>query len=102
MNRTTMNLLLKVSRFFHDVYFCFVMSFKRGCIAVLQELSTDTECSIICTNFVKNARLEKKIVTAQNIIVSPNFLVWKSSGKAQFPQNFWRFYTRKLGEFMVF
>ena len=37
--------------------------------------------------------------TAKNTTISPNFLVWKFCGKAQFPQNF---HTWKLGEISVF
>ena len=36
---------------------------------------------------------------AKNTVISPNFLVWKFYGKAQFPQNF---HTRKSGEIVVF
>ena len=53
--------------------------------------------------------------TAKNTEISPNFLVWKFCGKAQFPHSFGRiarnyaetafpqnFDTRKLGEITVF
>ena len=55
-------------------------------------------------------QLEKSL-TAKNPVISPNFLVWKISGKVQFPhhpklcgncafpQNF---HIRKLGEITVF
>ena len=39
------------------------------------------------------------VKSAHPAIFSLNFLVWKSCGKAQFPQ---KFYIRKLGEIMVF
>ena len=38
-----------------------------------------------------------KTDTSQNTIVSPNLLVWKFCGKAQFPQSF-----GKLGEITIF
>ena len=37
--------------------------------------------------------------TAKNTVVTPNFLVWKFCGKAQFLHSF---YTSKLGEITVF
>ena len=37
--------------------------------------------------------------TAKNTVISPNFLVWKFCGKAQFPHSF---HTRKSGEITVF
>ena len=43
--------------------------------------------------------------TAKNPVISPDFLVWKFCGKAQFPHNFGlfaRFHTRKLGEITEF
>ena len=49
--------------------------------------------------------------TVKNTVISPNFLVWKFCGKAQFPHSFGRFaywtfpqnfHTRKLGEMTVF
>ena len=56
------------------------------------------------------------ILTEQNAIISPNFLVWKYCGKAQFPYSFGRiarnyaeavpfrknFHTRKLVEITAF
>ena len=52
--------------------------------------------------------------TAKNNIISPNFMVWKFCGKAQFPHSFGRFarnsaetafpqnfHTMKLGEIML-
>ena len=52
-----------------------------------------------------------KAITAKNTVISPNFLVWKFCGKAQFPYSFGRlarnyaetvfpqnFHTRKYGE----
>ena len=52
------------------------------------------------------------IFTAKNTVISPNFLVWKFCGKAQFPNSFGKlcrncafpqnFHTRKLGEITVF
>ena len=32
-----------------------------------------------------------KTLTAQNIVISPNSLVWEFCGKAQFPHSFRRF-----------
>ena len=59
--------------------------------------------------------IHKQRCTAQNTVISPNFMVWKFFGKAQFPHSFGRiarncencafpqnFYTRKLGEITVF
>ena len=52
--------------------------------------------------------------TAKNTVISPNFLVWKFCGKAQFPHSYGRpklcrncafpqnFHTRKLSEIRVF
>ena len=51
--------------------------------------------------------------TAKNTVISPNFLVWKFYGKAQFPHSFGRklcrncvfpqnFHAKKLGEITVF
>ena len=50
--------------------------------------------------------------TAKNTVISPDFLVWKFCGKAQFPHSFGRFagncaipqnfHTRKSGEITVF
>ena len=55
------------------------------------------------------------MITAKNTVISPNFLVWKFCGKAQFPHSFGRFarnyaetvfpqdfHTRKLDEITVF
>ena len=48
---------------------------------------------------------------AKNTVITPNFLVWKFCGKAQFPHSFGRFanyafpqnvHTRKSGEITVF
>ena len=48
-------------------------------------------------------------LTAENAVMSPNFLVWKFCGKAQFVRNYGgncafpqNFHTRKLGEVTVF
>ena len=53
-------------------------------------------------------------LTVKNTVISPNFLVWKFCGKAQFPHSFGRIpqnytgafpqnsHTRKLGEITVF
>ena len=35
--------------------------------------------------------LSSMAYTAQNTVISPNFLVWKFCGKAQFPHSFGRF-----------
>ena len=53
-----------------------------------------------------------RTLTAKNIVISPNFLVWKFYGKIQFPHSFGRFgrncafpqnfHTRKLGEIKIF
>ena len=50
--------------------------------------------------------------TAKNTVISPNFLVWKFCGKAQFPHSFGRVtrnygetvhsHTWKLGEIKIF
>ena len=52
--------------------------------------------------------LLRELYTAQNAAISPNFMVWKFCGKAQFPHSFGRFarncafpqnfHTMKLGE----
>ena len=52
------------------------------------------------------------LCTANNTVISPDFLVWKFCGKAQFPHSFGRiarnyaetllFHTRKSGEITVF
>ena len=39
---------------------------------------------------------KRKLTTARNIVISPNFLVWNFCGKAQFPHSFGRF-ARLLG-----
>ena len=44
---------------------------------------------------------EKKAFTTQNAVISPNFLVWKFCGKAQFPHSFGRV-TRKYAETVPF
>ena len=36
------------------------------------------------------------IITLKNTVISPNFLVWKLCGKAQFPHSFGRFARPKL------
>ena len=41
-------------------------------------------------------------VTAKNTVISPNSLVWKFCGKAQFLCLSQNFHTRKLGDIMVF
>ena len=50
-----------------------------------------------------------RTLTANNIVISPNFLVSKFYGKVQFPHSFGRncvfpqnFHTRKLGEIKIF
>ena len=52
-----------------------------------------------------NKRLLKSnisvIITAPNTVISPNFLVWKFSGKAQFPHSFGRF-ARNYAETVSF
>ena len=60
-------------------------------------------------------KVTRTIFTWKNTVISPNYLVWKFRGKAQFPQTFGRFVrncrncvfpksflTRKLGEITVF
>ena len=49
------------------------------------------------------------VPAAKNTVISPNFLVWKFCGKAQFPHSLCgncalpqNFHTRKLGEITVF
>ena len=42
-----------------------------------------------------------KIDTAKSTIISPNFLLWKFCGSAQFPQSFWRI-TRNYEETVPF
>ena len=37
--------------------------------------------------------------TAYNIVISPNFLVWKLCGNSTFPHHF---HIRKLGEITIF
>ena len=39
-------------------------------------------------SLLKKYFLHIKIITGQNIIIPPNFPVWKFSGKAQFPHSF--------------
>ena len=59
--------------------------------------------------------LQGNLSTAENTVISPNFLVWKFCGKTQFPHSFGRitrkyaetafpqnFHTRKFGENTVF
>ena len=40
---------------------------------------------------------QKKKNTAKNIVVPPNFLVWKFCGKAQYPQSFGRIARNSAG-----
>ena len=53
-------------------------------------------------------RTEYTEYTTKNTVISPNFLVWKFGGKAQFPHSFGRcafpqnFHTRKFREITVF
>ena len=41
--------------------------------------------------FQKFVQIAKKRTTAEIAVVSPNFLVWKFCGHAQFPHSFWQF-----------
>ena len=62
-----------------------------------------------------NVKKITQIITGKNTIISPNFLLWKFCGKAQFPHSLGRiarkyaetafpqnFRTKKLGEITVF
>ena len=42
-----------------------------------------------------------KTIIAENTVISPNFLVWKFCGKAQFPHSFGRF-ARNYAETVTF
>ena len=62
-------------------------------------------CNTVCFSDVVGIQ---SATTAKNTVISPNFLVWKFCGKAQFPHSFGRitfpqnFHTRKLGENTIF
>ena len=49
----------------------------------------------------KQRKIGSHIITAKTTVISPDFLVWKFCGKAQFPSSFERF-ARKYAETMSF
>ena len=63
------------------------------------------ECSIkyfkISTHFIHGGIVRVVACTAKNTVISPDFLVWKFCGKAQFPHSFGRF-ARKYAETVLF
>ena len=54
----------------------------------------------------KSNYLKEVLIIAENTVISPNFMVWKFCGKAQFPYRNYafpqNFHTMKLGEITVF
>ena len=48
-------------------------------------------------SLVSSLLSRKKKNTAKNIVVPPNFLVWKFCGKAQYPQSFGRIARNSAG-----
>ena len=55
--------------------------------------------SVVDCDWVES--LKEEINTAKNTVISPNFLVWKFSGKAQFPRSSGRF-ARNYAETVPF
>ena len=64
------------------------------------------ECYLVelkaLANGINGTKSHKAITfTAKNTVISPNFLVWKFCGKAQFPHSFGRF-TRNYAKTVPF
>ena len=79
-------------KIFVQLDYCIVFPFKESLFAGEQNcwrllVSKTFEDLLLSLNFMMS---RFKMNTAKNTVISPNFLVWKFCGKAQFLQNFGR------------